>query len=193
MLNFLHYILNQNKDSLLFRFFEAQLNNPTRGEWINNVRKILKLPNFNESFEEIKSMKMNYFMRIVKNHAKEAAFKYLLSKIKSKGKEIDYGRELKCQKYLLPNRILTWDEQVDIFSYRSRMNDLKYNFGGEDNCICGSILENEHMFKCEALTKGSQRNMEYKNIFNGSIKEQKYIVQILITNKKIFTLAQVSP
>ena len=111
----------------------------------------------------------------------------------SKGKEIDYGNELKCQQYLLPNRVLTWDEQVDIFAYRSRMNDLKCNFGGENICICGNFLDNEHLFICEALNKKTQRSTEYKNMFNGTIKEQKDIVQILKTNMKIFTLAQASP
>ena len=31
----------------------------------------------------------------------------------------------------------------------------------------------------EALSKRKQRSTEYKNIFNGSIKEQKNIVQVL--------------
>ena len=50
------------------------------------------------------------------------AFQYLLAQIKSKGKGIEYGEELKCQGYLLPNTILTLEEQREIFSYRSRMN-----------------------------------------------------------------------
>ena len=147
-------------------------------------------------FEEIKVLKINYFMNIVKKNSQEIAFKYLHRKIKSKGKEIDFGSELKCQKYLLPNRILTWDEQVQIFSYRSRMNELKYNFGGEDLCICGSRLDNEHLFNCEVLSEGKPSNTEYKLIFNGSIKQQKDIIQILNRNMKTlkkFTLAQDSP
>ena len=97
MLNFLHYLLNQREDSLLSRFFEAQLNNPTKGDWINNIRKILKLLNIQISFKEIKSLKITDFMRMVKNNTKEVAFKYLLSKIKSKGKEIDYVKSIYCQ------------------------------------------------------------------------------------------------
>ena len=58
-----------------------------------------------------------------------------------KGKEIDFGSELKRQKCLLPNKILTWNEQVPIFSYRSRMNGHKYNFGGEYSCIWGVRLD----------------------------------------------------
>ena len=70
MLNFLHYLLNQKEDSLLSRLFEAQLNIPTKGDWINNIRKILKLLNMQISFKEIKSLKITDFMRIVKNNSK---------------------------------------------------------------------------------------------------------------------------
>ena len=59
MLNFLHYILNQKPYSQIFRFFEAQLNNPIRGDWLSNIRKILKVFNMNQSFEEIKAMKLD--------------------------------------------------------------------------------------------------------------------------------------
>ena len=116
----------------------------------------------NKSFEEIKAMKISMFMKIVKHDTKEVAFQYLLSKVKSKGK--DYGSEIKSQKYLLPNRILTWDEQIEIFSYRSRMNPLKYNFGGQENFICSLPLDNEHILHCESLNEGKSSNMEYNHI-----------------------------
>ena len=186
MMNFLHYILNQKSESLISRFFEAQLNNPIKGDWISNIRKVLKLLNINQSFEDIQSMKINKFMNIVKTSTKEVSFKYLLSKVKSKGKEINYGSELKCQRYLLPNRILTWEEQVQIFSYRSRMNQLKYNFGGEDICLCSLPLDNENLLNCESFNGGKPLNMDYTHIFNGTLKQQKDIIQMLNRNMKIF-------
>ena len=103
-----------------------------------------------------------------------------LSKIKLKGNTIDYGSDLKCQRYLQPNRILTWDEQRGLFPYQSRMNKLKYNLGGEDICICGRNLENDHLLRCEILNNGTLSNILYNDIFNGSIKQQKDIIQILI-------------
>ena len=76
------------------------------------------------------------------------------------------------------------------------MNKLKYNFGGEDICICGLNLENEHLLSCGILNNGTPRNISYNDIFNGSIKQQKDIIQILIKNMNKFeeiTLAQDSP
>ena len=46
-------------------------------------------------------MKINAFKKTVDNKVKKAALKYLLSKQKSKGKEIVYVNKLECQGYLL--------------------------------------------------------------------------------------------
>ena len=70
-------------------------------------------------------MKPTIFKKhIVHNKVKKVAAQYLLSKIKSKGKEIPYRKKFKCQAYLLQNSILTVQEQRALFSYRSRMNNL---------------------------------------------------------------------
>ena len=60
------------------------------------------------------------------------------------------------------------------------MNKLKYNFGGEEICIC-------------ELNNRKPLNISYNDIFNGSIKQQKDIIQILIRNMnkyEEFNLAQ---
>ena len=36
-LDFLHYILNEDEDSLLRRFFTAQQESPVRGDWVMKV------------------------------------------------------------------------------------------------------------------------------------------------------------
>ena len=41
-LNFLWYILQQDPKSLLYKFFNAQLNNPIKGDWILTVKENLK-------------------------------------------------------------------------------------------------------------------------------------------------------
>ena len=56
---------------------------------------------------------------------RDRACQYLLSKIKSKGKEIVFKKNLQCQIYLLPNNILTVQEQRAIFAFRTRMNFIK--------------------------------------------------------------------
>ena len=98
MLNFLKYILDQGKDSLISRFFIAQKENPKKGDWVSQVKKLMADMNFNLTFADIGIMKKKAFKKIVDRQVKKASLEYLLSKIKSKGKEIIYGSTLKCQK-----------------------------------------------------------------------------------------------
>ena len=56
------------------------------------------------------------------------------------------------QGYLKPNRVLTFQEQIDIFSYRSEMNELSLKYLQEnDICVCTKELNNNHLFKCTIL------------------------------------------
>ena len=112
MLNFLKYILDQESSTLISRFFIAQKDNPTKGDWVNCVRKLMIDMNINFTFEDISKMKKRTFKNIVNTQVLKASFKYLLSKIKSKGKEINYGSELKCQQYLKPKSILTFEQHI---------------------------------------------------------------------------------
>ena len=41
-LNFLWYILNENDETLIKKFFMAQLNNPVKGDWVSRVKKDLE-------------------------------------------------------------------------------------------------------------------------------------------------------
>ena len=38
-LNFLHCILNENKESLIYRFFKAQADNPVKNDWSETVKQ----------------------------------------------------------------------------------------------------------------------------------------------------------
>ena len=126
---------------------------------------------------------------------RKRAFTNLVDNIKSKGQEIKFGLELKCQGYLLPNNILTLQEQRNIFSYRSRMKKINHNFKGnniEEKCQCGQELTNIHLYECKILNT-SIKTVEYSKIFDGRLCEMKYIVGILEENMKEhqkFTQAQ---
>ena len=57
MLNYLHYILNKDKNSFISKFFFPQCASPIKNEWVSNIKKIKAEINVNNSFEEIKVMK----------------------------------------------------------------------------------------------------------------------------------------
>ena len=53
-LNFLHCILNENSESLIYRFFKARLENPVKNDWAVTVREDLEHLNL-PSIDEIQS------------------------------------------------------------------------------------------------------------------------------------------
>ena len=81
MLNFLRYILQQEQKSLLSKFFKAQCNQPSKGDWVENIKKIISSIDLQMSFEDIRQTKQNAFKKIVDAKVRKVAFSYLLSKI----------------------------------------------------------------------------------------------------------------
>ena len=55
-LNFLHNILNQQEESLLFRFSKAQMDNPSKGDWVSEMRAWICLYEIAESSEDVSKM-----------------------------------------------------------------------------------------------------------------------------------------
>ena len=69
-LNFLHYILNQHKDSLLRKVFDAQMDNPIRGDWVTQVEMDIKDTGLFLTFDQIMIMSKEMFKKIVKEKVK---------------------------------------------------------------------------------------------------------------------------
>ena len=100
-INFLHWILCEDKNSLVSRFFQAQCSEPIKGDWVSAVKKDLEHVDIKLSFEEISNYSKKSFKTLVKDSVKKKAFQELVKRQKehSKGKEICY-RDLGLQKYL---------------------------------------------------------------------------------------------
>ena len=149
----------------------------------------MKTIDLNVTFNDISQMKNNTFKKTVETKVKKSALQYLQSKIKSKGKEIPY------QNNLLPNNILSLQEQRAILSFLTRMNPLKYNYSSNntlEHCKCGREMTNIHLYECKMLDK-SERTVDYSKIFNGRLCEMKYLINILLRNQNQhdqFTQAQ---
>ena len=84
---YLKYILEEDESSLLSKFFKLQLEFPTKGDWASTCKNDLKELEIQESLEEIRLMTKIQFTKILKKKVKENAFKYLISKKGSKGKD----------------------------------------------------------------------------------------------------------
>ena len=66
MLVFLHYILQQPKDSLMHKVFEADKQNPTKGDWVSSVTTLMNRYNIEWTFLQIGEMKSTIFKTLFK-------------------------------------------------------------------------------------------------------------------------------
>ena len=66
-LGFLHYILNEDEESMVNKFFKSQVKNKTKKDWVNSVLDDLESLGLADlSWEHIRSMKKGIFMNMVK-------------------------------------------------------------------------------------------------------------------------------
>ena len=162
-LNYLHYILQPKEDSLLYQMFEAQRKSYEKGDWATEVIEILSDIKIDMTLEKIKEMKREEFKKLVHEKVKREAYDYLTKKQKAgrKGQYIKYSEGFTMADYLLPNNLLTVSDQKEIFSLRTRMNDLPNNFGKDERCEteCVGKMTNEHILECTILNKGQNEEI----------------------------------
>ena len=117
---FLKYILNQESDSLVYKFLQLQIQKPVKFDWASTCLLDLKKLKISISFEDIKEMPKNKFKKIIREKCQELGFEYLSKKRGSKGREIDY-KKIEIAEYLLPNDEIDIDEQRTIFAIRNKI------------------------------------------------------------------------
>ena len=74
-LNFLWYILNEEDDTLLNRFFIAQLNHPLKGDWVSQVKSDMNELDIDYTFDDVKRCSKNAFKTIVKEKVTRITYK----------------------------------------------------------------------------------------------------------------------
>ena len=195
-LNFVHYILNQEANSLIVKVFEKQVKNCTAKDWVNTVIDDLEKVGLNATFAEIKTTRKVKWKNMVKKSISEHAFSNL-EKIKqshSKVKELKHEK-LNIQTYFLPNKLDISKEDIqNIFRMRCQVVNLKMNMKGiydEYECkVCEEENETqEHIYECREIWKMRKKeqikNPSYEKIMNGSIKEKLEVSRIFKENMTI--------
>lgn len=157
-INFLWYLLHDKEGSLLKNFFQAQCEQPIRGDWVSTVKQDLSDLCINMSFEEIQNTSKEGFKECVKEKVKVAALDYLKSiqKTHSKAKNLKYS-ELSLQQYLKSGTSkMTIKEKSFAFAARSRTIDVNCNkLRGQNNLKCRLGCDEEenqaHLLLCKGL------------------------------------------
>ena len=175
MMNFLQYLLLQPDTSILNRVFRAQKQNPTRGDWVQNVTKLLSEYNINITLSEIKSKKPSLFKSMVKRKVHAKAFEDLIKKKNDgqKGCYIEY-EELEMASYLMSKSNISVKDKIEMFAIRCEMNELPSNYGKKENCEMGcqaQEMNNKHILDCPKLN-GNLDRRNITEILNGNNQQK---------------------
>ena len=173
-ITYLHHLLTRDTGEMLYRVFEAQVENPVKNDWIIQVEDDLTSFDIPKDFDFIRSFKRLKFKEYVKEKAKYAAFEALL-KLKenhSKVQKLSYST-LKLQDYLF-DRQITVNQARIVFKSRTRMNRYYVNFKGKHNSMltyCPVCLDKEtedsqeHSLNCENIIQALDVRLKCEDIF----------------------------
>ena len=128
-LNYLHYLLQQNEESMLYKVFDTQWKYPSaRNEWTEQTKKDLIEFGFGTDLSELRKISVNSFKNQVKRKSKEVAFYTFIEKSDGKSKfENLFYTELKMSSYLKDENI-SFTEAQQVFKFRTRMANFGENF-----------------------------------------------------------------
>ena len=195
-INYLHYILNQPKESLLFRVFKAQLDNPVKNDWIETVKQDFETLNMELDMDGIKAMSEISFKRKVRKAVESEGLKYLNKLKKGDGNNTGHSKvahiehkKLEMMDYLKPN-IIAIEKAKFIFLIRNRMLDIKNNFKNRyDNLLCIACKEveetQEHLLACKALVDDNivvDTFPRYDELFGVELNPKIVIAGVIQTN-----------
>ena len=194
---FLHYILKQDKKSIIYNVFKTQLDNKTSKDWVTTVIQDLKDLDWNVSFKEIEKMKKSDFSIILKQKIEQKTLNDLVKRKESHAKvKILKHPVLKMQKYFMAkNKKINIEDCQNIFKMRCRMTKTKTNmkqmFNTYECRACKIETENDqHVLQCNTLKEMNKEYKcieipEYEKIYTGNPNEQLLLSQIFYSNLKI--------
>ena len=182
-------ILEQNENSMLYKFFYLQKENPIRGDWFSTCISDMKIFKLDLSLEEIKLMKKSKFNKLISESIKQSALSYLRGKQGNKGSDITY-KVIQMADYLLPDNNLSIDDKRKLFEIRNGMTQIPSNFSSRDNvfyCVCGDRESMPHVYQCETLNKQNTKSdgESFNKIYNGNINEMIKVYRKFEENLKI--------
>ena len=190
---FLHYILNQDPKSMLFKFLMTQMKHKKKKDWSVQVFSDLEKLKMDDDVEQIKSMKKLKLKSLLDEKIKMKVFEELNSQKDNHSKVSQLIHDsFEMQKYLKPNNMkITKEEAQEIFKLRSRMSDVKSNYKGKyESLKCEMCDENEdetqkHILICKRLNISNEEIPNYEDIFDGNANKKIAITRKFIQNIKL--------
>ena len=180
---FLHYILTEDEDCLIYRFYSAQRKSPSRNDWSITVENDMKDLGISQTIDEIKSMKKEKFGKIVKKAIEEESLRYL-NRIKLKHTKVLHivHDSLCLQEYLKPESVKSVNLSKFLFQSRTRMLEVKANFRNDPknenmSCPlnCNAEDDQKHLLECDKIDASciiGEDFPKYDDLFEHSVAKQ---------------------
>ena len=197
LLYFQQILHQETENTLLYKFFKAQLENPTRNDWVTQILKDLEILDIREQITEIGQMSQEEFSEMCKEKVYQNAFQYLENKKNKsdKRRHIKY-KHLEMAKYLQENKFgHSVKERQFLFHCRANDIDVKANRTwkySDTNCIsCPNTNTAEsqiHILRCEPLLRHNDKITylpTYEDLFSDDIQDQIYTSNIICENMRI--------
>ena len=184
---FLHEMLNLNKNEMLSKVFWTMADDPLKNDWIVTVKENLLELGIDDNLESIRIKKKAKFKKEIRLAIEKRAFEYLKEEIERKDmkKIIDIKyKKLKMQKYL-QDEVLLISRKKLIFKFRTRMINVKSNYGKNDLCpLCGVTLDNQlHLLQCNVIKNSMPtiytEEIDIKDAFSNNIEKLNSFAAIL--------------
>ena len=204
-INYLWYLIHDKEGSLLKTFFEAQCDQPIKGDWVSTVKKDMADLNIQMSFEEIADIPKEAFKKLVKEKVHKSALEYLkqLQLTHSKSENLNFD-DLNLQGYLKSGTsTMTIKEKLFCFAARSRMVDVKCNklYGQihlKCRLGCDAMETQNHLLNCDALSDSNivKEIPKYSDLIGKDVHKMETISKILQAKfkllKELYELYQVN-
>ena len=85
--------MNEKPDSQINQVWQIQIQNPIKGDWASTCLQDIKDLEMDITLEEIKTVSLFKFKRLLKKHIEQTALKYLKGKQGRKGIDIRYTND----------------------------------------------------------------------------------------------------
>ena len=180
-LMFLHYILNEEKNSLIYKFLQAQIKNPVKDDWILTVMENLEELDIYVDLEVMASLSTDCCKKFIYEKIEERVLCYL-NEIKLQHTKVMHIKheQLELQSYFMPQNQINVQLTKFIFHAKTRMLKVRHNYKNmfrDLSCPlgCGGDDTQEHILTCTKIvettvTDGTQ--IKYEELFSNDILKQ---------------------
>ena len=182
-LMYLQAILKRPHTELVRKVFEAQKENPVKGDWSEQVKEDLEIIGMVDKENEIEAMSKSQFKAEVRHRIREYVFKMLKEKQLThiKIRHIKYDK-LAMQNYL-KSHMLNNHEASLLFSLRSKSTrEFRANFPYyiDQQCVmgCPELDTPEHCIECVKLNPKEAQDINYEDLFSESFEKQVAITKL---------------